>query len=182
MEKLIIFGILSIVNLFLSKKNIFRFKTHGFYRFLSWECIAWLVASNWKYWLTNPFGSLQIVSWILLGLALYLIFAAIYQFRKFGIKDKSRKDPALFNFEKTSKLIDTGIFKWIRHPMYSSLLFLGWGIYFKNPSVTLFIVAFVSGIFLYLTAKADENECIIYFGNKYVSYMKNTRMFIPLIF
>ncbi len=66
--------------------------------------------------------------------------------------------------------------------MYASLLFLGWGIYFKQTSLVLFIITFASGIFLYLTAKADENECINYFGEEYESYMKNTKMFIPLIF
>ena len=182
MEKLIIFGALSIFILYFSRKNILRPHTHGFCRFLSWECIAWLFASNYKYWMVDPFGPLQWVSWLLLFLSLYLIIAAVVQFRKPGIKERNRKDPSLYNFEKTSSLITTGIFKWIRHPMYASLLFLGWGIYFKQTSLVLFIITFASGIFLYLTAKADENECINYFGEEYESYMKNTKMFIPLIF
>ncbi len=44
-----------------------------------------------------------------------------------------RVDDKLFKFEKTTELVTTGIFKYIRHPLYSSLIFLTWGIYFKHP-------------------------------------------------
>ena len=44
-----------------------------------------------------------------------------------------RVDEKLFKFEKTTELVTSGIFKYIRHPLYSSLIFLTWGIYFKHP-------------------------------------------------
>jgi protein-S-isoprenylcysteine O-methyltransferase Ste14 len=36
--------------------------------------------------------------------------------------------------EKTTILVTTGAYRYIRHPLYSSLLFLAWGIFFKAPS------------------------------------------------
>jgi protein-S-isoprenylcysteine O-methyltransferase Ste14 len=37
-------------------------------------------------------------------------------------------------------------------------------------------------LFLIATAKADERECIRFFGVSYQEYMKRTKMFIPYIF
>ena len=37
-------------------------------------------------------------------------------------------------------------------------------------------------LFLIATARADEAECIPYFGQSYREYMKKTKMFIPLLF
>jgi protein-S-isoprenylcysteine O-methyltransferase Ste14 len=43
-------------------------------------------------------------------------------------------------------------------------------------------LAMAATIFLIFTAKADEMECIQFFGSAYNDYMKKTRMFIPYIF
>jgi protein-S-isoprenylcysteine O-methyltransferase Ste14 len=42
-------------------------------------------------------------------------------------------------------------------------------------------LAILSTFFLVLTAKADEDECIHFFGTPYVEYMKHTKMFVPYI-
>lgn len=99
-----------------------------------------------------------------------------------GKAEKSKERDNLFGFEKTTELIDTGVFKYIRHPLYSSLIFLTWGIFLKNPTAILFVIALLSTNFLYLTSKFDEKECQIYFGLKYKDYMNRTKMFIPDIF
>ena len=52
----------------------------------------------------------------------------------------------------------------------------------KNPDLLLFAVASASTVFLYLTARMDEKECISYFGEEYKVYMKTTKMFVPYIF
>jgi len=60
--------------------------------------------------------------------------------KKIGKPGMNRDNKALYQFEKTSELIDTGIFKYIRHPLYSSLLFLTWGIFLKNAMAGLLFV------------------------------------------
>jgi protein-S-isoprenylcysteine O-methyltransferase Ste14 len=95
--------------------------------------------------------------------------------------EESRVDESLLGLEKTTKLVTSGIYQYIRHPMYSSLLFLGLGIYFKSPS-SLGLVLFILVItFLALTAKAEELEDVQYFGDTYLSYMTKTKKFIPYI-
>jgi protein-S-isoprenylcysteine O-methyltransferase Ste14 len=63
--------------------------------------------------------------------------------------------------------------------MYASLLYLTWGIAFKNPTVLILIYAMVATLFLYLTVRAEERENLNYFGEKYREYMKHTKRFVP---
>ena len=182
MDSIIIFVVLSILLVIVSWKTLLNFKTHGFYRFISWECIAWLLSSNYKVWFVDPFSIQQIFSWICLIISVYLVIAGVILLKRIGKPDKSRENEALFKFEQTTELVDTGIFKYIRHPLYSSLIFITWGIFLKNPTLVLFVVSIISTVSLYLTAIYDEKECIIYFGAKYKDYMKRSKRFIPYIF
>ena len=181
MEKLIIFGILSLPIIVVSWHSLFNIKTHGFYRFFSWECILWLLVSNYKFWFIDPFSFHQILSWIFLFFASYLVIAGAIKLRKAKKATIDRNEDTLYQFEKTAELIDTGIFKFIRHPLYSSLLFLTWGICLKNLSFFLIIISLLSSVALLMTAYQDERECTVYFGDKYTDYMKRTKMFIPFI-
>jgi len=181
MSKLIIFGVLSVLVILISWRTLFNPKSHGFYRFFSWECMAWLFGSNYRYWFTEPFSPIQILSWLLLLYASYLAIAGMLLIRLKGKPNPIRDEKNLFGFEKTTELIDTGVFKLIRHPLYASLIFLTWAIYLKQPTIPLFFIALLSTNFLYFTSRYDEQECIRFFGNKYVEYMKHTKMFIPFI-
>jgi len=182
MDKLIPFVIVSIVIVTVSRRTLLNFKTHGFYRFISWECIAWLFSSNYKIWFINPFSIQQIFSWIFLLISVYLVVAGVMMMKKMGKPDQNRDTKTLYEFERTTELVDKGIFKYIRHPLYASLLFLTWGILLKNPIPELLIVSFIATIFLYVTAIWDEKECKVFFGQQYIDYMKRTKRFIPFIF
>lgn len=179
---LLIFGILSLVSLVASWRSLFTIKSHGFYRFFGWECIIWLFSRNYMHWFEDPFSTHQIISWVLLTVSIYLVIIGIILILRKGKASKSRDDKTLFSFEKTTDIVDTGIYKYIRHPIYSSLIYLSWGIFFKNPGVENFIFSILSTAFLYITSRNDEVECIQYFGEAYKDYMKRSKMFIPYIF
>jgi protein-S-isoprenylcysteine O-methyltransferase Ste14 len=182
MNYVIQFLILSIPVVFFSLRNILHPKSHGFFRFFGWEGMVWLFVSNHRYWFIQPFSVLQIISWLLLLVSIYLVsFGGLFLLRK-GKPSSEREDKHLFGFEKTTKLVDTGVFKLIRHPLYASLIYLSWGILLKNITIPLFLITLVCSLLFYLTALHDEKECIIYFGDKYSKYMKNSKMFIPYIF
>ncbi len=84
--------------------------------------------------------------------------------------------------EATTRLVTQGIYYFIRHPLYASLLYLGWGLFFKSPSLLDGCLAVVTTAFLYATARADEAECLVKFGEEYAGYMKKSKMFIPFVF
>jgi protein-S-isoprenylcysteine O-methyltransferase Ste14 len=182
MKQVLIFGLLSIPSVYYSWRAIFSMKNHGFYRFFSWECIIWLFAVNYPYWFVDPFSATQIFSWIFLFLGAYLAVTGAVIMLKHGKASDKRDDKTLFSFEKTTGLIETGVFKYIRHPLYGSLIYLTWGIFLKNPSPVNCIFAVASTAFLYLTSIFDEKECVKYFGEDYKSYMTRSKMFVPFIF
>jgi protein-S-isoprenylcysteine O-methyltransferase Ste14 len=183
-NEIIIFCILSVPIIYFSRHVAFNTKSHGFYRFLGWECIAWLFANNVKYWFNDPLSWNQILSWIFLLYASYIVIAGVILLKNLGKADQvARLDNSLYNFEKTTELVDTGLYKLIRHPLYGSLIFLSWGVYLKNTTkIGLLLICILSTILFYITAKFDEKECIQYFGEKYRNYMNRSKMFIPFVF
>ena len=181
MKSLIIFGVLSLPIIIISWRTIFNVKSHGFYRFFGWEGILWLLVSNYSFWFDNPFSIIQIISWVLLLIGGYFVIAGVIKMKTKGKQTKERDEKALYKFERTTELIDTGIFKYIRHPLYSSLIFLTWGIFFKNPTILLLVVSILSSMFFVITAILDEKECIAYFVDQYRDYMKRSKRFIPFI-
>ena len=182
MAGLILFGILSIPLIWLSRGTLLNPQSHGFCRFFSWECILWLLVSNIPHWFDDPLSAPQLFSWILLFISLYLVIAGVILLKQRGKPGQKRDDKALYPFERTARLVETGIYKYIRHPLYASLIFLTWGIFLKQMTLTLLLISLLSTLFLVLTARADEKECIEYFGNSYKEYMKRTTRFIPFIF
>lgn len=176
------FLVLSIPIVLLSWKSLKDRTSHGFYRFFSWEAILVLLIFNIEFWFTELYSLHQIFSWILLLISIWLVLTGTTALKKYGKQKQSRNEENLYAFEKTSELVQTGIYKFIRHPLYSSLLFLAWGTFLKRPDWILLHVAVFSSFFLYLTARADEKECIDYFGDNYRNYMKKTKRFIPFIF
>jgi protein-S-isoprenylcysteine O-methyltransferase Ste14 len=182
MEKLGAFAGLSIILIVVSFRSLIHWKGHGVTRFFAWEGIAWLLVTNLPFWFRDPFGISQLFSWLTLFISIYLVLAGAILLKKKGNAGRTREDQILMSFERTTELVETGIYRYIRHPLYSSLLFLTWGIFLKNPAPELIPVSLFSSLMLYLTAVKDEKECSEYFGKSYLDYMKKTRMFIPYVF
>lgn len=180
MIKTIIFLALSIPIIYISWRSIFSLKNHGFYRFIAWECILWLIVSNITFWFKDWYSIPQLVSWFCLIFSIPLLIFGVIKMKTTGKQDQNR-DSSLYQFEKTTKLIESGIFRYIRHPLYGSLLFLTWGVFFKNMGSILFGVSIISSIALFLTAKMEEKENIRYFGDSYLEYKKRSKMFIPFL-
>ena len=183
MSQWIIFVTGSVFLIVVSWKSLRKPRSHGFYRFFAWECIFILFVINAKYWFKNPFAWYQLIAWTFLFASLVPLGFGVHSLRTRGKPTAQREgDETLLAFEKTTNIVTIGIYKYLRHPLYSSLLFLAWGIFFKLPSLTGIALTAVATAFLFATAKADEAECIQFFGDQYQEYMKRTKMFIPKVF
>lgn len=168
--------------IFVSQKSLLRPRSHGFHRFFAWECLLALFLLNMRAWFRDPLAWHQLISWALLVLSLVLVILGVRQLRQGGSQDAARRDPSLLGMEKTSQLVTSGVYRYIRHPMYSSLLFLAWGIFFKSPGWIDGVLALVCTLFLTLTARIEERENIAYFDAEYAAYMQRSKRFIPFIF
>ena len=117
---------------------------------------------------------LKTLSWFLLAGSLVLVAWGFFLL-------KTRGQPE-GDFEDTTKLITTGVYQYIRHPLYGSLIFFALGTFFKDPSwvgVFLVLTTIVSAI---LTARIEEEHNLERFGEEYQDYMEKTKRFIPFIY
>ena len=124
----ILFILFSILLMVISWRSLHHPRSHGFYRFFAWEAILALFLLNVGNWFDKPFAWFQIISWSLLVLSLVLLALGARALRGQGKPEQQREgDPALLAFEKTTRLVTTGIYRYIRHPLYGSLFLLTWG-------------------------------------------------------
>ena len=174
MVETIIFIIGSVGIIWISIPSLRQPGSHGFYRFFAWETILGMFVLNMRLWYANPFAWYQIISWVLLIVCLIPIIYGVILLRTVGKPTDE--------LEATTRLVTKGIYQFIRHPLYASLLYLAWGIFFKSPSMLEGCMAVVTSVFLYATARADEAECMVKFGEEYTNYMHRTKMFVPFLF
>jgi len=168
-----IFLIVSAWIIHFSRTYLLNPKSHGFYRLFAFESILLLILLNIEFWFKDPFSYLQIASWTALCLSLYFVFQGFRLLRSVGKPEG--------HFENTSNLVTVGVYKYIRHPLYSSLLLLSLGAFLKDTSLvtaTLFITASIA---LFWTARMEEIENLEKFGKEYDDYMKKTWMFLPFL-
>jgi protein-S-isoprenylcysteine O-methyltransferase Ste14 len=182
MLETVIFLLGSIGFIILSRQSLINPSSHGFPRFIAFEGILGLVVLNASVWLLQPFSLAQIISWILLLASAYLAMHAFWAFRKYGKPDRFIQDGSRLAFEKTTSLVMQGPYRFIRHPMYASLLGLAWGVFLKKISpLSGALVALVS-LTLFLTAIYEESENLRSFGEEYAEYIQHTKRFIPFLF
>lgn len=176
MIKIIIFFAVSIIFIKISWPSLFDTSSRKFYRFFAFEFLLLLILVNSSYWFHKPFSGFQIISWILLIFSLFLVLPGFYRLLNEG------KPARAANIETTTNLVTSGIYKYIRHPLYSSLIFLGAGCFLKNPSLLATSLFVVTAVFVYTTARIEENENLLKFGVDYVFYRKKSKMLVPFLF
>jgi len=146
---------------------------HGACRFFSFESILLLVLLCAPVWFSDPWSWNQLISWVLLVVAICLPMHGFHMLRTVGKPERQ--------FENTTYLVTSGVYRYIRHPLYTSLIILGTGIFFKNITLTTAVCALVNLVALIATAKTEEREMLRKFGKEYARYMGRTKMFIPFV-
>ncbi len=182
MLKIIIFIVVSIGIVLLSIKSFRAHYSHGFFRFFAFEAILLLILMNVDNWFIDPFSLHQIISWILLIVSPIFVIDGFLLLRRIGKPSATVNQPGNLGFENTTTLVTAGVYRYIRHPMYASLLWLGWGVYFKDPILPGLAITAAVTILLYATARVEEKENIERFGDEYTVYMTGSKMFIPFVF
>jgi len=83
---------------------------------------------------------------------------------------------------KSKKLVKTGPYKYMRHPIYSAafITIIGFGIFTANW--ILFLVPLVLFLILYIIRMPKEEKALVnHFGKEYSDYMKQTGRVFPKI-
>jgi len=79
-------------------------------------------------------------------------------------------------------MIIRGIYRWIRHPMYTGFLLFGLGLVFL--SANLFGCAYLPAVAAMLIVRLPAEEALLTeeFGQAYRDYQKDTATLIPGVF
>ena len=82
----------------------------------------------------------------------------------------------------TPRVINQGVYGFVRHPIYISEILLYLGLIFLNTSLAA-IGVWVIGIgFMYYISRYEERLLLERFGDEYRKYMKDVPMYFPRIF
>lgn len=79
------------------------------------------------------------------------------------------------------RLVTDGLYAYIRHPQYLGLFLISMGMLIEWMTLPLLILYPVMILLYYRLAKREEKDMINEFGEDYILYMKQTKMFIPKI-
>jgi len=171
----------SVLFAVISRKQLKNPHCHGFYRFFAFEAILIILLLNLPFWHDNLLAPYQLVSWAILGVSIFFVLNGLLQLKKHGGRQQ-RIQQENFAFENTEKLVTSGIFRFIRHPMYAALLLLAWGGLLKSLTVLGLLAALTASIALLMASLVEERENLIFFGDEYRAYMRRSKRFIPFLF
>ncbi|MGB8260449.1 MAG: isoprenylcysteine carboxylmethyltransferase family protein [Terracidiphilus sp.] len=182
MIRLALFGLASLALLPLSWRSLGNVRAHGFYRFFAFEFLTALILWNAPLWFRDPFCLRQWAAWTLGAVSIALVIEGFRLLRIVGRPSGAGPETNLA-FENTTQLVTIGAYRWIRHPLYASLLALGWCAWLKQPleGVSAALAAGATAA-LVATALAEERENRLRFGPAYGDYCRRTRRFIPFVF
>jgi len=107
-----------------------------------------------------PYPSFQTPAGIIIGVAGILVIA----------KAHKQKD----GFSETDKLVTTGMYSKIRHPIYFGMMLAYIGFPIASGSMMTLASAVVWGVFALAWKRWEEKGLVKRFGNEYIEYKKKT--------
>ena len=118
------------------------------------------------------------IAW--LGLAASI--AALWVFRRSHV-DLGRNWSISLQVREQHALVKTGIYRLVRHPMYSSFFLLGVAQLLLLPNWFAGLAGVVgAGILFVFRVRREEQMMLESFGDDYRSYMSQTKRIVPWVF
>ena len=137
--------------------------------------LVYLINPNWMNW--SKIGLPESIRWLGVGIGVLCTFGIYWLFSSIG----SGITPTSAT-RKEHKLVTRGIYRWIRHPLYTigSSFIISFGMMADNWFITVFgILAF---ILMASRTPKEEANLIEKFGDEYREYMKRTGRYLPRLF
>jgi protein-S-isoprenylcysteine O-methyltransferase Ste14 len=83
---------------------------------------------------------------------------------------------------ENNNLVTTGIYAYVRHPVYAAFFYIAMGVILISQNVFLFILPVIFWAFLTVAMiKTEEKWLIDKYGNDYIIYSKKVNRFIPKV-
>jgi protein-S-isoprenylcysteine O-methyltransferase Ste14 len=106
-------------------------------------------------------------------------FVAAFLARKTLAGNWSASDKAVF--KKGHELITTGVYHYVRHPMYSGFLLMFLGTALFTGTISAFILFLFVLLALWFSLRREEELLIAHFPQAYPAYKKRAKTLIPFI-
>lgn len=142
---------------------------------LLWLCpLLYIIYPSWMQW--SKIGLPEWARIAGIGLGVICVFLIYWLFSSIG----SGISPTSAT-RKEHQLITGGIYRWIRHPLYTvgSMTFLSFGLIADNWF--LMFLGMLTFIIMAIRTPREEQNLIEKFGEEYVNYMGRTGRFFPRI-
>ena len=107
------------------------------------------------------------------GISVFLLFVAVLQTDVLSFAGLRQ----LIEEERTGKLVTHGLYRFVRHPLYTFSLLILW----LSPKVTInsFIVYLALTLYVLVGAFFEERKLLREFGQEYAKYRSVTPMLMP---
>ena|GEM_PF-1867987 len=117
---------------------------------------------------------LQTLGWVTIGIAsVTLILTVVFMHAK--------GKPGSANVEKTTRLVATGPFAVIRHPLYAATAWWSVGAFFIHQSLLAAITCLTTSVLAYMAARLAAPHLAEKFGPDYAAYAGKVPRFNPLV-
>jgi len=124
---------LSAILALVTRRSLTSLHLHGPYRLIAWVAAIALILQNVEYWFDDPTSASQLVSWLSLLISVSLVVYGALSLKR-GCTGSKREDGSLMGIEKTTELVMTGAYRYVRHPIYGSFLPGSVGVFLKDVS------------------------------------------------
>lgn len=108
------------------------------------------------------------------GYALFLFSAVVM-----AIAVKSLGAGFLFREEENKYLMRSGLYAYVRHPLYFGILLFVIGVFLVSPIWKNAVFTLVNVVYLILGSLLEERKLVAQFGQEYRDYKKEVKMLIP---
>lgn len=136
---------------------------------------VYLTNPNWMAW--SKIGLPESVRWAGVGIGILCVLGIYWLFSSIG----AGITPVSAT-RKEHKLVTNGIYRYIRHPLYTvgSSLFISFGMMADNWFIAA--LGILTFILMAVRTPKEESNLIEKFGDEYRDYMKRTGRFLPKLF
>lgn len=100
----------------------------------------------------------------------------IFWFYLFGSAIKVHRQ-AVKSMDKINKLVTTGIYAKMRHPIYVGDILLAWSFFILFPRLDILLSVVWLNLILLVWMKVEERSLLAKFGQEYQDYKRRTRWF-----
>jgi len=123
----------------------------------------------------TTFLSIISIVLIILGLVVLVIASTAFNIKEFlGIET--------YEIKMESKLVTKGIYKFMRHPLYTGTILLLSGYFLYVPTLSVLIFLILTFVYIEIGSRLEEKKLLIEFGNDYTEYCKNVKRYFPFIY